>query len=189
MPSQLPWVSSEVLLREYVPAPTMGWIRSLQDSLFRQMKVYTGRRVCAQVMTSIVVLPAESFEWTYLLPFPVTRDTLTLGKHAVVSEVIGCGLSAIWVTVTTVNAVNEEPAAARGYTLENYYPHPFQPFHNYQSSIIDEQYCEFEDRRIGKGSEDPGQRTAERRDLFGRLQCSRAGRCESPEFIFPGRGL
>ena len=87
-----------------------------------------GHRPCSLVISPTVIPPGNSVEWAYLPPYPVTRDTLSVGKHAVVGEVVGYGLSdTLWVTVTTLNAVKEEPAGPRGYVLENSYPDPFNP--------------------------------------------------------------
>jgi hypothetical protein len=70
---------------------------------------------------------ADSLEWTYVPPYPVTKDSLAVGKHSVVGEV-GIGFSdTLWITVNTLVAVREELAAPQGFALENNYPDPFNP--------------------------------------------------------------
>ena len=87
-----------------------------------------GHRPCALTQAPYVFSPGDSLAWTYLPPFPVTKDSLAIGKHSVIGEIIGYGISdTLWITVNIINAVGEEPAAPQGYALENNYPDPFNP--------------------------------------------------------------
>ena len=86
-----------------------------------------GHGPCPLTEAPNVVSPGDSLHWTYVPPFPVTKDSLAVGKHSVVGEV-GIGFSdTLWVTVNTLTAVREEPAVPQGYVLENNYPDPFNP--------------------------------------------------------------
>ncbi len=86
-----------------------------------------GHGPCPLTQAPNVVSPGDSLEWTYVPPFPVTKDSLADGRHSVVGEVGGGFSDTLWVTVNTLNAVREEPAAPQGYALENNYPDPFNP--------------------------------------------------------------
>ena len=87
-----------------------------------------GHGPCPLTQGLTVVYPGDSLEWTYLPPYPVTKDSLAVGRHSVVGEVNGYGFSdTLWVTVNTINAVREEPSVPQGYALENNYPDPFNP--------------------------------------------------------------
>jgi hypothetical protein len=95
------------------------------DSL--RMFGHYGHGPCPLVLTPHVVSPGDSLEWSYVPPFPVTKDSLAVGKHSVVGQV-GGGLSdTLWITVSPLNAVSERLAPPEGYVLENNYPDPFNP--------------------------------------------------------------
>lgn len=83
---------------------------------------------CSLVIIPTVVSPGDSVEWSYLPPYPVTKDSLTVGEHSIVGLVNGYGLSdTLWVSVTTLSAIRSVPSAPQGYALENAYPDPFNP--------------------------------------------------------------
>ncbi len=86
------------------------------------------RKPCPLVIVPTVVSAGDSVEWSYLPPYPVTKDTLTVGKHAIVGVVNGYGRSdTLWVSVTTLSAIRITSPTPRGYVLENAYPDPFNP--------------------------------------------------------------
>ena len=86
-----------------------------------------GHGPCPLTEAPYVVSPGDSLEWTNVPPFPVTKDSLAVGRHSVVG-VVGIGFSdTLWVTVNTLNAVREKPAAPQGYALETNFPDPFNP--------------------------------------------------------------
>lgn len=88
-----------------------------------------GHRPCALTIVPYVIRPGDSLTWSSLPPYPVTKDTLTTGKHAVVGEFIGYGISdTLWVSVANLTAIRRKEAAGpAGYVLENAYPDPFNP--------------------------------------------------------------
>lgn len=86
------------------------------------------RTPCPLVIVPTTVSPDDSVEWSYLPPYPVTRNTLAVGKHAIVGLVNGYGRSdTLWVSVTTLGAIRNASPTPRGYVLENAYPDPFNP--------------------------------------------------------------
>ena len=83
---------------------------------------------CPLVIVPTIVSPGDSVEWSYLPPYPVTRSTLTVGKHAVVGLVNGYGQSdTLWVSVSTLSAIRSTSPTPKGFVLENAYPDPFNP--------------------------------------------------------------
>ncbi len=88
----------------------------------------SGHRPCSLAITDYVVMPHDSITWNYLPPYPVNSSTLTIGRHAVVGEFYGYGLSdTLWVTVDQFTAVKEEENGPQDYALEDNYPDPFNP--------------------------------------------------------------
>ena len=81
----------------------------------------------------LVIVPTivSAGSWVQLLkfpPYPVTKDTITVGKHAIVGVVDGYGRSdTLWVSVTTLSAIRTTSPTPQGYVLENAYPDPFNP--------------------------------------------------------------
>ena len=65
-----------------------------------------GHGPCPLTQAPYVVSPGDSLEWTYVPPFPVTKDSLPLGRHSVVGEISGYGISdTLWVSVNNLSAV------------------------------------------------------------------------------------
>ena len=70
-------------------------------------------RYCAQIITHSVIPPHDTVTWSFQ-PYPVTRDTLAVGYHAVVGEVIGYWISGItWIQVSPATAVRESESNSR----------------------------------------------------------------------------
>lgn len=108
--------------------PDTLWLTTCDAGYFIDNSRLFAYHPCDLVESPYVIQPHDSLRWTLLPLYPVNKDTLTVGKHAVVGEFVGYGFSdTLWVTVTTVNAVEEKPATPQGYALENSYPDPFNP--------------------------------------------------------------
>jgi hypothetical protein len=87
-------------------------------------------RACGQVVTYSVISPHDSVTWRApsLPPYPVTRDTLAIGTHAVVGEVIRYWKSdTVWIKVSPATEVREGNSSSQDYFLEDNYPNPFNP--------------------------------------------------------------
>ena len=87
-------------------------------------------RACGQIVTYAVIHPHDSVTWSApdLPPYPVTRDTLAIGSHAVVGEVIRYWISdTIWIKVRLETEVRDSETKSREYFLEDNYPNPFNP--------------------------------------------------------------
>jgi hypothetical protein len=87
-------------------------------------------RACGQIITYAVIPSHDSVAWRepYLPPYPVTRDTLAIGNHAVVGEVIRYWISdTAWIKVNSEAEVRESENNLRDYFLGDNYPNPFNP--------------------------------------------------------------
>jgi len=63
-----------------------------------------GHGPCPLTQAPNVVSPGDSLEWTYVPPFPVTKDSFVVGKHSVVG-VVGIGFSdTLWISVNNLSA-------------------------------------------------------------------------------------
>ena len=85
---------------------------------------------CGQIVTYSVIPPHDSVFWRapYLPPYPVTRDTLAIGNHAVVGEVIRYWISdTTWIKVNSETEVRESENILQDYFLGDNYPNPFNP--------------------------------------------------------------
>jgi len=93
---------------------------------------------CAQIFTSRVIPAHDSAKWSapYLPPYPVTRDTIAVGKHAIVGEIIRYWISdTIWITVNPAVGVARKGDEPHGYVLYDNYPNPFNPSTTVKFSI------------------------------------------------------
>jgi len=84
-------------------------------------------RSCSWAITDYEIPPHDSLRWTYLPPYPVNRDTLTVGKHAVIGEIVHELSDTLWITVSSVSAVEGRGNGPQSYVLEDNYPDPFNP--------------------------------------------------------------
>ena len=101
-----------------------------------QVKYYVDRfdllqhRACGQIITYAVIPAHGSVTWRApdLPAYPVTRDTLAVGNHAVVGEVIRYWVSdTVWIKVSSATEVKGSESIFRDYFLEDNYPNPFNP--------------------------------------------------------------
>jgi hypothetical protein len=72
-----------------------------------------GHGPCPLTQAPNVFSPGDSLEWTYVPPFPVTKDSLAVGKHSVVGEIGGVLSDTLWITVSSLSAVD---------SILNFYP-------------------------------------------------------------------
>ncbi|HUI29324.1 MAG TPA: T9SS type A sorting domain-containing protein [Candidatus Acidoferrales bacterium] len=90
-----------------------------------------GHRPCPLVIVGTVIPPHDSVSWSgapELPPYPVNKDTLPAGRHAIVGQVGRYWISdTLWITVSSLNAVRHTAGNPQTYTLENNYPDPFNP--------------------------------------------------------------
>ena len=87
-------------------------------------------RACGQIVTYSVISPHGSVTWRApdLPAYPVNRDTLAVGNHAVVGEVIRYWISdTAWIKVSPETEVRGIESNLRYYFLGDNYPNPFNP--------------------------------------------------------------
>jgi hypothetical protein len=111
-------------------ADTMVFGSTCQVNYYVDRFDLLGRRTCGQIVTYCAIPAHDSVKWSapYLTPYPVTRDTLLAGKHAVVGEVIRYWISdTTWITVNPAVGVAGYGNGPYDYVLCDNYPNPFNP--------------------------------------------------------------
>jgi hypothetical protein len=83
--------------------------------------------MCMAVLTSAVVPPHDSIQWSNWL-YTLTGEWLGVGTHAVVGKIFGYGWSApLAITVTGTTDAGVPAAVPAAYALSDNYPNPFNP--------------------------------------------------------------